>query len=275
MAEQTWQQRLKDIAVQAKEHPAGAEMALRDLLRREEGNDLCAALAQDMLGRVLFALQRAKEALEALELSVTLMRRAKGEGSPMTCLAMQNLAHIYMSLGILDKSISLGRQALDGLMASCGEGHGLVAGAMLHLSAAYYAQRNYDEAERLLRGAREIWEAEDPVPPELGTCLNNLGRIEEERGHFAEGIALHRQAVALRTRLLGDHEDTAFSLGNLGVALASGGEWQEAAATLEQAVAMYEKLGLGQSELAQGYRGNLDVCRRKLAEDAEAAPAHD
>ena len=55
----------------------------------------------------------------------------------------------------------------------------------------------------------------------------------------------------------------------------SGGEWQEAAATLEQAVAMYEKLGLGQSELAQGYRGNLDVCRRKLAEDAEAAPAHD
>ena len=65
--------------------------------------------------------------------------------------------------------------------------------------------------------------------------------------HFAEGIALHRQAVALRTRLLGDHEDTAFSLGNLGVALASGGEWQEAAATLEQAVAMYEKLGLGQS----------------------------
>ena len=38
---------------------------------------------------------------------------------------------------------------------------------------------------------------------------------------------------------------------------------------------MYEKLGLGQSELAQGYRGNLDVCRRKLAEDAGTAPAHD
>ena len=109
MAQQDWQHRLKDIAVQAKEHPAGAEMALRDLLRREEGNDLCAALAHDMLGRVLFALKRVKEALEALELSVTLMRRAKGDGSPMTCLAMQNLAHIYMALGNLDKSIALGR----------------------------------------------------------------------------------------------------------------------------------------------------------------------
>lgn len=266
MAQQDWQHRLKDIAVQAKEHPAGAEMALRDLLRREEGNDLCAALAHDMLGRVLFALKRVKEALEALELSVTLMRRAKGDGSPMTCLAMQNLAHIYMALGNLDKSIALGRQALDGLVATCGEGHGLVAGAMLHLSAAYYSRRDFDEAERLLRGAKEIWEAVTPVPPELGTCLNNLGRIEEERGNFAEGIALHRQAVALRTSLLGDHEDTAFSLGNLGVALASNGDWQEAAKTLEKAVAMYEKLGLGQSELAEGYRGNLEVCRKKLAE---------
>ena len=34
----------------------------------------------------------------------------KGDGSPMTCLAMQNLAHIYMALGNLDKSIALGRE---------------------------------------------------------------------------------------------------------------------------------------------------------------------
>ena len=267
MAQQDWQHRLKNIAEQAKEHPAGAEMALRDLLRREEGNDLCAALAQDMLGRVLFALKRVREALEALELSVTLMRRAKGEGAPMTCLAMQNLAHIYMSLNNLDKSVSLGRQALDGLIASCGEDHGLVAGAMLHLSAAYYARRDFDEAERLLRGAKEIWEAQEPVPPELGTCLNNLGRIREESGNLAEGIALHRQAAALRACLLGDHEDTAFSLGNLGVALASGGAWREAGETLEQAVSMYEKIGLGESELAEAYRANLKVCREKLLED--------
>ena len=270
MAQKDWQHRLRDIAEQAKEHPAGAEMALRDLLQKEAGNDLCAALAQDMLGRVLFTLRRVKEALEALELSVTLMRRAKGEGSPMTCLAMQNLAHIYMSLGNIDKSIELGRQARDGLIASCGEGHGLVAGAMLHLSAAYYERRDFAEAERLLRGAREIWEAQDPTPPELGTCLNNLGRIEEERGRIAEGIALHRQALEVRSRLLGEHEDTAFSLGNLGVALASGGQWEEAAATLERCVAMYEALGQGASELAESYRKNLAVCRNRLAAEGKA-----
>lgn len=270
MTQQDWQHRLKAIAAQAKEHPAGAEMALRDLLRREEGNDLCAALAQDMLGRVLFALRRSGEALEALELSVTLMRRARGEGDPMTCLAMQNLAHVHMSLRNLDRSVSLGRQALDGLIAACGRDHGLVAGAMLHLSAACYARRDFAEAERLLRGAKEIWESHDPVPPELGTCLNNLGRLKEESGDTAEGVRLHRQAAALRARLLGDHEDTAFSLGNLGVALASSGAWEEAASTLEQAVAMYEKLGLGQSELAGAYRENLRVCREKCREAAGA-----
>ncbi len=56
----------------------------------------------------------------------------------------------------------------------------------------------------------------------MGTCLNNLGRLYEECGQLDRGIALHRKAVALRQDVLGDHEDTAFSLGNLGVALASG-----------------------------------------------------
>ncbi|MEG6503555.1 DUF4125 family protein, partial [Desulfovibrio sp. 1214_IL3152] len=94
----------------------------------------------------------------------------------------------------------------------------------------------------------------------------NLGRLYEERGLLAAGIDWHRQAVSLRRKVCGEHEDTAFSLGNLGVALASDGQWSEAARTLEEAVACYDRLGKGRSVEAESYRKNLDLCRRALAE---------
>ena len=107
--------------------------------------------------------------------------------------------------------------------------------------------------------------------PQLGVCLNNLGRICEERGQLAEGIALHRQAVALRRELRGEHEETAFSLGNLGVALASAGQWDEAAATLQDSVSMYDRLGLGMGAEAQGYKKNLEICHQARAAAAPTA----
>ena len=63
---------------------------------------------------------------------------------------------------------------------------------------------------------------------------------------------------------MGEHEDTAFSLGNLGVALASDGQWEEAAAVLAEAMGLYTRLGKGESPEAVGYRANLAVCREAL-----------
>ena len=117
--------------------------------------------------------------------------------------------------------------------------------------------------------AMQIWQAQPEPSPRLGTCLNNLGRIEEEKGNHAQGIALHREAVALRRSLLGQcHEDTAFSLGNLGVALAASGQWHEAADILESALACYARLGRYKCPEAEGYRKNLAVCRKALGQNS-------
>lgn len=229
------------LALLAQGRPADCEAALRRVLRRHENDVLCRAVCLDGLGRALFALRRPVEALDALEQSLRLLR------------------------GQAEESLVLGGEAAQLAEQIFGPDTPRLAGALLRLSAAYYHGRDFDEAERLMLRAKAIWEAQDgPVPPELGVCLNNLGRICEERGQFAEGIALHRRAVALRRELSGEHEDTAFSLGNLGVALDSDGQWEEAAAVLAEAMGLYTRLGKGESPEAVGYRANLAVCREAL-----------
>ncbi|MDY3811071.1 tetratricopeptide repeat protein [Desulfovibrio sp. PG-178-WT-4] len=256
------------LALLAQGRPADCETALRQILRRHENDVLCRAVCLDGLGRALFALRRPVEALDALEQSLRLLRGqadASRSSLPLLPGVMQNLAHVRLALGRAEESLALGREAAQLAEQIFGPDSPRLAGALLRLSAAYYRGRDFDEAERLMLRAKAIWEAQDgPVPPELGVCLNNLGRICEERGQFTEGIALHRRAVALRRELLGEHEDTAFSLGNLGVALASDGQWEEAAAVLAEAMGLYTRLGKGESPEAVGYRANLAVCREAL-----------
>lgn len=244
--------------------------ALEALAARYPGDDLCRALVMDGMGRANFALQQPDAAVKALEESVALLRATMGATAPMTLGAMQNLAHALLGLEKVEESLELGREALRLTVETCGSDSPQTAEAQLRLSSAYYRKRDFDRAESLLRTAKEIWEKQGFLVPQLGVCLNNLGRICEERGELDAGIALHRQAVALRRELLGEHEETAFSLGNLGVALASAGQWVEASAILQDSVEMYDRLGLGKGAEAQSYRKNLEICHQARA---AAAPA--
>ena len=245
--------------------------ALEALVARYPGDDLCRALALDGMGRANFALQRPDAAVQALQESLALLRATMGPTAPMTLGAMQNLAHALLGLEKVEESLDLGREALRLTIEACGADSPQVAEAQLRLSSAYYRKRDFDRAESLMLSAKEIWEKQGFCVPQLGVCLNNLGRICEERGQLAEGIALHRQAVALRRELLGEHEETAFSLGNLGVALACAGQWDEAAATLQDSVSMYDRLGLGMGAEAQGYKKNLEICHQARAAAAPTA----
>ena len=160
----------------------------------------------------------------------------------------------------------MSREAVDGLRAAFGKDHPLVAGALLRLSACLYMQRDLDGAEELLLKARDVFEKQpgNESRMDVSTCLNNLGRIREERGDLEQGIALHRQAAAIRKELLGDHTETAFSLGNLGVALATAGQWQEAVDTLQEALDCYARAGHTSGPDIEGYRKNLEICRHAL-----------
>ncbi len=272
-----WNEELQAaLELLAQGRPEDSTAKLRTLLRSCENSPLHRGMVLEAIARALFAQRQGADALAALEESLALLGVAAGPSSPLTMGVMQNLAHLRLEMGDFEGSAAMGQDAVKACESAFGAQSPQVASALLHLSAAYYRNKDWNTAEQCLLRARSIWEEcarISGVPDQqMGTCLNNLGRLYEECGQLDRGIALHRKAVALRQDVLGDHEDTAFSLGNLGVALASAGQWDEGARTLEAAVACYERVGKGTSREAESYRQNLDLCRRALQEQS-APPA--
>ena len=115
----------------------------------------------------------------------------------------------------------------------------------------------------------------------LGLALFHQNRAEEAREEFSRACALLEQApgpdlalaetalaraaLAIRRKVLGDHPETAFSMGNLGTALAAAGHWQEAADMLEEAIACYARCGRTEGRDIDGYRYNLNICKKALS----------
>lgn len=209
---------------------------LRTVLRSCENDPHCRALALEALGRALLALKRPHEARATMEQALELARSVYGN-SHAGHIA-ENFAHVQLESSNAQQSEALGRGHKPVKPCTTNSPH--LAEALLHLSAAYYRQQKLDKAQHCLQRAMQIWQTQPEPSPRLATCLNNLGRIEEEKGNHAQGIALHRKTVAAQRA--GESADTAFSLGNLGVALAASGQWHEALDILESALACYATL---------------------------------
>ncbi|MCR5562779.1 MAG: tetratricopeptide repeat protein [Desulfovibrio sp.] len=94
----------------------------------------------------------------------------------------------------------------------------------------------------------------------VATCLNNLGRILENKGYNEEAVPLFEEASALREKLQGAHPDTAFTLLNYGTCLAGVGRYKDASQVLIKCRDMYLELGMDDSPYLQAARDNLMLC---------------
>lgn len=242
-----------------------AEPALRSLLAaspalapEEEGS------ARYSLGLALFQQGKNHEAREEMQRACALFKALPG---PALALAKTALARVEMACDEIEASVATGREALELLERYLPEGDRRLAPSLFALSFGEYTARNLAQAEALNRKAMTLWEKERGSEClEVSTCLNNLGRIYEETDRLEEGIAYHKSALALRRKLLGEHPETAFSMGNLGTALASAGRWQEAADMLQSALDCYARFGQTTGESIEGLRRNLEICKSALAE---------
>lgn len=246
--------------------PAAALALLEPLL---EAPDPAARVpALELAGLACHALGRLEDSAARFGQLFETVKTLFGPRHPHAALALENVARLEQDRGHPERALPLGRQALDILVETLGTDHPEVARARLNLSTHLYALKRYDEAEREQREALRVWEARDGRRSRhVATCLNNLGRLCEERGELDRGVELHREAVSIRRELLGEHPDTAFSLANLGVALLAAGNPRDGARVLEEALALHERLGSGASAEAATCLHNLATCRRLLDHD--------
>lgn len=232
------------------------------------------AVAFDALGRASFALQNPQAGRDALRQGTAFLTSYLAQAG-LDATAAQPLQTTLIGLWQNAAFAALEQQDFAASEAACAQALDLAASILqpdsprlasvyFSISALPYRLRQWDRAEELTRKAMHIWQnLPEPNQEKTAACMNNLGRICEERGDMDTGIAWHRKAVALR-RPLPNREDLAFSLGNLGVALAQNSQWKEACASLEEAVLTYENAGMGDSRACRGYAANLEICRKAL-----------
>ncbi len=252
-------------------NPARAEEIFKVLLQYSEIPETTRMLTLDGLGRALYALQRLDEAQQVFEASLELLRKLFGPSHKHVAAGLQNLARLHAAKGETAQAIKLGQEALgiaekaleDALPVDMRQNRLQLATAYFALSSHHYNATDLEQAETCLAKALNIWEASlGRKSMEVSTCLNNLGRIYEQRGLPAQGVDFHQEAVAIRKELLGDHPETAFSLGNLGSALAENGQWRQAIDALEEALGCYQRLGQPHCVEAETCRKNLQACQR-------------
>ena len=90
--------------------------------------------------------------------------------------------------------------------------------------------------------------------PDVGTSLNNLARLYQSQGRYAEAEPLFRRSLAIREKALGpEHPDVGTALNNLAVLYYSQGRYAEAEPLSKRSLAITEK-ALGPEHSRMGRR---------------------
>lgn len=248
-------------------NPVNCLAALHAMLQDHGKDEMCRAMAFDGMGRALFMEQKPDLGLEAFNESLNIMRKLFSEGkisAAMLIGSLQNLSHAEMISGQFDASLKISKEALDLAEKTFPPESPEIARVLFTMSAPYYELKDYKAAEDCLIKAKKILENQPGEPDQqIGTILNNLGRIYEEKNELKHGIDYHRRAVEFR-RKLPDKVDLAFSLGNYGVALGSDGQLREACAALHEAGVIYAALGLADTPEAKAFEKNLELFENVL-----------
>jgi eukaryotic-like serine/threonine-protein kinase len=167
---------------------------------------------------------------------------------PVRATLLNTIGGVYRSLGLLDESEKITKNALAIRQRALGSDHPDIAQTLDDLGQLARERTHYEEAIARHREAlamrRKLLQPDDPAVAE---SLSNLALALRERGQFDEAEPLVTEAIAIRRAKLGpDSTETLASLNVLGDIQSSRGKYVDAERT---------------------YRAVLDARRRTLPSD--------
>lgn len=206
-----------------------------------------------------------EEALEAAMICIGLQEEVAPDNMLLRAKLIQNASRILLYAGDLEQAEAIANEGIGILQTAEGTTADDMAHAFLNLSSILYAKKDLENASLVLMEAISIWTTEKGHnSPEVADCLGNLGRLREEQGKPEEAVELHQQAIDIKKQVFGDHEQTAFSVMNKGLALMLTGQFAEAKEALEEALACCKRIGQEDSEMAKACEQNLSICIDKM-----------
>ncbi len=155
-----------------------------------------------------------------------------------------------------DSSLSFGLDAQKAAIKEHGEKSEQYANILNNLASVYLMQKQYKEAEWLLKDALKI--SQDifgKKSPEVAISLNNLGGMYQEQKQYRKATHFFRRALNIHKEAVGiKHFFTATALNNLGGAYRSLGEFKKATPLFKQALKIRkEVLGVNHPNIANSY----------------------
>ena len=173
------------------------------------------------------------------ERSLTIRKDIHGDKHPDVATSLDNLGHVYDSLGEYRQAKHWYEQALTIRKDIHGDKHPDVATSLNGLGLTLWHLGQYPEAQEHLEKALATYEA--VYGPYVATALNNLGLVFDSLKELEKARACHEQALALRRRIFGNkHQAVGMSLNNLGAVLIKLGDLKQAKEKLEEALTIYE-----------------------------------
>ena len=154
------------------------------------------------LGANLDARGREAEALRLVREAAGIAKAVYGDDHPATLTRENALAVRLFNQGAYDEALTLFRRIYDTSRQRLGDRHPLLGVYATSLGSTYHEMRRFEDAERALRQALEIYQATHrPQAPEhlnairlLANTLASRGRYREAEDLFDRGLAASRQA---------------------------------------------------------------------------------
>jgi eukaryotic-like serine/threonine-protein kinase len=162
-------------------------------------NSTEALLSKLRFGDMLGAVQRSREAADALQPALSAWRNAGNPTEHADYLtSLNNLAVAYYSLGEFDKAIPIFEQVLHARRKVFPPGHPEIANSLANLGSVLIGAMRYDEAEVMLKEALQITRASlGNVHPTVVIRLIQLSANERRRNHLEAAIRYGRDAIAI------------------------------------------------------------------------------
>ncbi len=158
------------------------------------------------------------------------------DDAPTRAAMHDTLGRTYLALELFEPARAHLEAALELNRAMSGERSAAYAATLLQMAILNQktgrSEANGDFA-RTYEIRRELFGDEHP---EVAESLYHLARATADGKRMAEAERMHREALAVRRRLLGDDLATAQSLDGLSILLVSAGRYEEAAPLLEEAL---------------------------------------
>ncbi len=214
------------MVVQAQRISREAERANREAATAREVSDFLIGL----FDRSDPTLARGEELTARQVLDTGADRIEKLHNQPRTQAAfMESMGRVFIVLGEFERAEPLLQRAVEIRQGFAGEDELALAQALHHQATLLDQQGRYDEAEAPILRSVEIRERELGDHVDLGTSLNTLGNVLWHQDRLDEAEVVHRQALALRERILPpDHPDIGQSLHNIGALRYFAGDLAEA-----------------------------------------------